>query len=275
MAVTAVETERATGRRLEGKVAIVTGGASGLGLASAQRFAEEGARVVCVDLDGAAAEQAAAGIGDAALGLAADVTDEAALERAVAATLERFGRVDVLYANAGIPGTGQVHEISLAEWQRVIDVNLTGVFLSARAVLPPMLAQGAGSLVLQASVGGLTGIRSLPAYAAAKGGVVALTKQMAADYSERGIRVNAICPGTVRTPLVEATYVGFAGSEEAAKEALARRDRDYPMGRLGAVEDVANLALFLASDESRWIAGGIYTVDGGMTAVSQWSPAAQ
>ena len=103
----------------------------------------------------------------------------------------------------------------------------------------------------------------------------ALTKQMAADYSEHGIRVNAICPGTVRTPLVEATYVGYTGSEEAAKQALARRDRDYPMGRLGAVEDIANLALFLASDESRWIAGGVYVADGGMTAVSQWSPSLQ
>jgi NAD(P)-dependent dehydrogenase (short-subunit alcohol dehydrogenase family) len=262
-------------KRLDGKVAIVTGGGSGLGLASAQRFAEEGARVVCVDLDGAAAEAAAAGIGDSALGLTADVTDEDSLERAVDATLERFGRVDVLYANAGIPGTGSVHELTRTDWQRVIDVNLTGVFLSARAVLPPMLAQGAGSLILQASVGGLTGIRSLPAYAAAKGGVIALTKQMAADYSERGVRVNAICPGTVRTPLVEATYVGYFGSEEAGQDALARRDRDYPMGRLGAVEDIANLALFLASDEARWLAGGIYVADGGMTAVSQWSPTAR
>jgi NAD(P)-dependent dehydrogenase (short-subunit alcohol dehydrogenase family) len=259
------------GRRLQGKVAIVTGGASGLGLASARRFAEEGARVACLDIDGEAAEQAAAGIGDQALGLATDVTDEAATNRAVAATLERFGRVDVLYANAGIPGTGGVHGLSLEAWRRVIDVNLTGVFLSARAVLAPMLEQGAGSIILQASAAGIGGVRDLAAYAAAKGGVVALTRQMAADYSERGIRVNAICPGTIRTPLVEQTYAERAGDPEAGRRELARRERDYPLGHLGDVKDVANLALFLASDEAAWIAGAIYPVDGGATAVMLWS----
>ena len=257
--------------RLDGKVAIVTGGASGLGLASARRFAAEGARVACLDIDGDAAERAAAGIGEAALGLAADVTDEAALDRAVAATLERFGRVDVLYANAGIPGTGGVHGLGLDTWQRVIDVNLTGVFLSARAVLAPMLEQGSGSIILQASAAGIGGVRGLAAYAAAKGGVVALTRQMAADYSERGIRVNAICPGTVLTPLVEKTYIERAGDQEAGRRELARRERDYPLGHLGDVDDVANLALFLASDEAAWIAGSVYPVDGGASAVLLWS----
>jgi NAD(P)-dependent dehydrogenase (short-subunit alcohol dehydrogenase family) len=261
------------GDRLDGKVAIVTGGASGLGLASARRFAAEGARVACLDIDGDAAERAAAGIGEAALGLAADVTDEAALDRAVAATLDRFGRVDVLYANAGIPGTGGVHGLGLDAWQRVIDVNLTGVFLSARAVLAPMLTQGSGSIILQASAAGIGGVRGLAAYAAAKGGVVALTRQMAADYSEKGIRVNAICPGTILTPLVEKTYIERAGDEEAGRRELARRERDYPLGHLGQVDDVANLALVLASDEAAWIAGSVYTVDGGASAVLLWSAA--
>jgi NAD(P)-dependent dehydrogenase (short-subunit alcohol dehydrogenase family) len=250
--------------RLEGKVALVTGAASGLGRASALRFASEGASVACVDRE--VAEAPAGG-----LALAADVTDEASIEAAVAATLERFGRVDVLYANAGVPSAGQVHETSLGEWQRVLDVNLTGVFLTARAVLGDMLARGSGSILLQASVGGITGVRGIAAYAASKGGVAALAQQMAADYSERGIRVNAICPATILTPLVEAVYRERAGSEEQAAADLADRARDFPLGHMGGVEDVANLALFLASDEAKWITGAVYPVDGGATAVSLWS----
>lgn len=255
--------------RLDAKVALVTGAGSGLGRASALRFAAEGARVACVDLDGSAAEATAAEIGG--LGLAADVTEEASIEAAVAATLDRYGRVDVLYANAGVPSAGQVHETSLAEWRRVVDVNLTGVFLSARAVLGDMLARGSGSILLQASVGGITGVRGIAAYSASKGGVVALARQMAADYAERGVRVNAICPATVLTPLVEAVYRERAGSAEAAQADLADRARDFPIGHLGAVEDVANLALFLASDEAKWITGAVYPVDGGATAVSLWN----
>jgi NAD(P)-dependent dehydrogenase (short-subunit alcohol dehydrogenase family) len=251
--------------RLAGKVALVTGAASGLGRASAFRFASEGASVACVDL---AAPEAPPG----GLGLAADVTDEASIQAAVAATIDRFGRVDVLYANAGVPGAGQVHETSLAEWRRVIDVNLTGVFLTARAVLGDMLARGAGSILLQASVGGITGVRGIAAYSASKGGVAALAQQMAADYSERGIRVNAICPATILTPLVEAVYRERAGSEAEAQADLADRARDFPLGRMGGVEDVANLALFLASDEAKWITGAVYPVDGGATAVSLWNP---
>jgi NAD(P)-dependent dehydrogenase (short-subunit alcohol dehydrogenase family) len=230
--------------RLSGKVALVTGAASGLGRATAERFAAEGASVAFVDLR-------APEVPDNCLGLVADVTDEASIEAAVAATIARFGRIDVLYANAGVPSAGAVHETSLAEWQRVVDVNLTGVFLSARAVLPDMLARGSGSILLQASVGGITGVRRIAPYAASKGGVVALTMQMAADYSERGIRVNAICPGTVRTPLVEAVFRERAGSDEAAEADLAAREKDYPLGHMGGVEDIANLALFLASDEAK------------------------
>jgi NAD(P)-dependent dehydrogenase (short-subunit alcohol dehydrogenase family) len=272
MAMTMSDSRRVTGSRLAGKVAVITGGASGLGLASAQRFAAEGAQVACLDLDGDAAAAAAADFDG--LGVACDVSDEASVERAVATTVERFGTVDVLYANAGIAGTGSVHKEDLASWNRMLGVHLTGVFLASRAVLGPMLAQGSGSIILQSSVAGVTGIRNLAAYTAAKGGIAALARQMAADYSERGIRTNAVCPGTVRTPLVEQTYLGYSGSPEAAAAALAERDRDYPAGRLGALEDIANFALFLASDESRWITGGVFPVDGGATAVSMWKPAA-
>jgi NAD(P)-dependent dehydrogenase (short-subunit alcohol dehydrogenase family) len=242
--------------RLAGKVALITGAASGLGAATAARFAEEGAAVVGVDL------HAAPGI------VQADVTDEASIEAAVAAAIEMHGRIDVVYANAGVPSGGRLHELSLAEWQRVIDVNLTGVFLTARAVLPGMLERGSGSVLLQASAGGMTGVRGIAAYAAAKGGVVAMARQMAADYSELGVRVNAIAPGTVVTPLVEAVYRARLGDEEQAAAELAERSKDYPIGRLGAVEDVANLALFLASDEAKWITGAVYPVDGGLTAVA-------
>ena len=242
--------------RLAGKVALITGAGSGLGAASAERFAEEGATVVGVDLRGAT--------------LKADVSDEASIEAAVAETISQHGRIDVLYANAGVASVGQVHETSLAEWQRVLDVNLTGVFLSARAVLGDMLARGSGSILLQSSISAVSGYRSLAAYSAAKGGVVALARQMAADYSERGVRVNAITPGTVVTALVEAVYAERAGSAEAGAAELAERGRRVPMRHLGAVEDVANLALFLASDESKWITGAVYPVDGGATAVSSW-----
>jgi NAD(P)-dependent dehydrogenase (short-subunit alcohol dehydrogenase family) len=251
--------------RLAGKVALVTGAASGLGRAAAERFALEGAAVAFVDLR-------APSVPEGCLGLAADVTDEASIEAAVAETITRFGRIDVLYANAGVPSAGQVHETSPAEWRRVLDVNLTGVFLSARAVLGDMLSRGSGSILLQASVGGITGVRGIAAYAASKGGVAALAQQMAADYSERGIRVNAICPATILTPLVETVFRERAGSEEAAAADLAARGRDFPLGRMGGVEDVANLALFLASDEAKWITGAVYPVDGGATAVSLWHP---
>jgi NAD(P)-dependent dehydrogenase (short-subunit alcohol dehydrogenase family) len=249
--------------RLAGKVALVTGAASGLGRATAERFAAEGASVAFADVRSPE-------VPDGCLGVVADVTDEASIEAAVAATIERFGRVDVLYANAGVPSAGQVHETSLAEWRRVLDVNLTGVFLSARAVLGDMLARGSGSILLQASVGGITGVRGIAAYSASKGGVAALAMQMAADYSEHGIRVNAICPGTILTPLVEAVFRERAASDEAAAADLAQRARDFPLGHLGGVEDVANLALFLASDEAKWITGAVYPVDGGATAVSLW-----
>ena len=192
----------------------------GLGAASAERFAAEGATVVGVDLRGATLE--------------ADVSDEASIEAAVAETVSRHGRIDVLYANAGVASVGQVHETSLAEWQRVLDVNLTGVFLTARAVLADMLARGSGSILLQSSISAVSGYRSLAAYSAAKGGVVALARQMAADYSERGVRVNAITPGTVVTALVEAVYTERAGSAEAGA-AGARGARppgaDAPPGR--------------------------------------------
>jgi NAD(P)-dependent dehydrogenase (short-subunit alcohol dehydrogenase family) len=256
--------------RMEGKAALVTGAASGIGRTTALLLAREGARVACVDrtADGPAEEIRAAG--GEAIAIIADVTSEEDMERKAAATLAEFGRIDVLHANAGVGGSGSAHEVSRADWQRVIDVNLTGVWLTAKAVLPAMLRQGSGSIVNTASVGGMIGIPGLAAYAAAKAGVIGLTRQMAADYAGRGIRVNAICPGTTWTPLVEATYAGGGGAGAGTatlEEARARSVARYPLGRLGTTEEVAAYVLFLASDETAWTTGAVFVVDGGFTAV--------
>jgi NAD(P)-dependent dehydrogenase (short-subunit alcohol dehydrogenase family) len=182
-----------------------------------------------------------------------------------------LGGIDVVYANAGIAGTGSAETTTWEEWNRVIAVNLTGVWLSSRYALPHMREAGGGSIVNQASVGGIVGVPGIFPYAAAKGGVIGLTRQMAVEYGPLAIRVNALCPGTVPTPLVTATYekgggMGPGGPDVDPEERIARAAARYPLGHLGEVSDIANMALFLASDEARWITGGIYIVDGGLTA---------
>ena len=260
--------------RLEGKVAVITGGASGIGEATCLRFAAEGAAVVVADQNGDGAGRVAGAIeaaGGRALAVAVDVTSESDVA-AMADAAETFGPIDTLYANAGIAGSGRAGELSLDAWQRVIDVNLTGVWLSCRAVLASMLAKGGGSIINQASVGGLVGVGGIAAYAAAKAGVIGLTRQMAVDYGPDNIRVNAICPGTVPTPLVRRTYDeggGFASGigEPVDFDALIERSRArYPLGRVGSVDDIASMAVYLASDESAWTTGVAIPVDGGMTA---------
>ena len=262
------------GDRLAGKTAVVTGGGSGIGEASCLLFAREGAAVVVADRDAVGAQRVAAEIAEAggrSVGVAVDVTVESDLERMVDVAAP-FGPIDVLYANAGIAGSGRAHELPRDDWQRVIDVNLTGVWLSARAVLPQMIERGGGSVINQASVGGLVGVGGIAAYAAAKAGVIGLTRQMAVDYGPDNIRVNAVCPGTVPTPLVRRTYEeggGFAStmSERMEFEDIMAKAKDrFPIGRVGAVEDIAALALHLASDESSWTTGTAIAVDGGMSA---------
>ena len=252
--------------RLDGKVAIVTGAASGLGLASAVRFGEEGARVVCVDLEDEPTRAAAAEVeatGAPALAVAADVTSAESLDRAAAGALEHFGQIDVLLANAGIPGEGLAHAIELEHWERVLRVNLTGVFLSIRSVLPHMMERRGGAIVAQASLAAIAGVPGQAAYTAAKGGVVALARQLAVDYAGYGIRVNAICPATIVTPLVREAYAAREGDVD---ELLAERALTVPLGRLGEPLDVADLALFLASDNAGWMTGVVLPIDGGLSA---------
>jgi NAD(P)-dependent dehydrogenase (short-subunit alcohol dehydrogenase family) len=250
--------------RLEGKVAIVTGAGSGIGQAAALRFAAEGARVVCADVDGPAADRTA----DQAPGsvaVATDVASSASVEAMVDAAVATFGRVDVLYANAGVGGVGTAVSTDEAEWDRVVGVNLKGVWLCAKHVLPHMVAAGGGSIVNQASIGGLEGVPGVLAYAASKAGVIGITRQMALDFGPSGVRVNAIAPGTVVTPLVRGIWEQGAGlvGGSSEEERVAAAAALYPLRRVGRPEDVANLALFLASDESSWVTGAVYVVDGG------------
>jgi NAD(P)-dependent dehydrogenase (short-subunit alcohol dehydrogenase family) len=253
--------------RLTGKTALITGAGSGIGRATAMRFAEEGAAVAVVNLRADAAEETADKItadGGRAVAVAADVTEAAAIERAVAMAVEVFGRLDVLYNNAGVDSTGSVADADEADWDRCFAVNVKGTFLASRAAVPHLERDGGGSIVNQGSVAALVGVPGFAAYCAAKGAVVALTRSMAVDLAPRGIRVNVICPGTVYTPLMEPLLRRRGDGDLEA--GLAKTIAKYPIGRLGTPEEIAEAALWLASPESSFATGTVLTVDGGMTA---------
>jgi len=254
-----------TGPRLLNKVTVITGGASGLGLETCRHFSEEGAIVVCVDLDAEAAHAVARSLPGEAHGLAANVIDEESMNHVAQVVTEKYGRVDAVFANAGITGEGAAHHMSFDDWRRVLSVNLDGVFLTVRAFLPTMLEQQSGSLILQSSLAGVRGMGNLASYSAAKAGVIGLTKQIAVEYAAANIRCNAICPGTIVTPLVEQAYRERFG-EADAEAALQRRSDDYPMKRLGHPRDISAYAVYLASDESNWVTGTALAIDGGVAA---------
>jgi len=248
--------------RLEGKVAFITGASSGIGLATAQRFAREGARVVGLDLaacpDWKSVEEAAPAAGFHV----ADVRDAEAQQAAVDAALAEHGAIDVLVTSAGIAGGGPVHLVSPEEWQRVQDVNLTGTFLSAKAVLPSMLERRSGSIVTVASVEGLEAAEGGSTYNASKGGVILLTKNLAMDYGRMGIRANCVCPGFIDTPL----FRQVVGGESFPEEIRERIREQHKLGRFGRPEEIAGAALFFASDDASFVTGTALPVDGGFTA---------
>ncbi|MDI7276073.1 MAG: glucose 1-dehydrogenase [Anaerolineae bacterium] len=247
--------------RLSGKVAIVTGGASGIGRATAQLFAREGAKVVVADVDRGAGEETAQEIrvaGGEATFVQADVSDAAQVQRMVETALERYGGIDVLFNGAGILAFGTILDTDEQAWRRMLDVNLTGHYLCCRAVLPHMIARGGGSIInTSSSTGAHDGNGNAAAYVTSKGGVTLLTRCLAIDHARHNVRVNAIAPGPTDTPMLRRNMT----PEEV--EAFART---FPMQRLGRPEELASVALFLASDESSFVTGAIVAADGGQTA---------
>ncbi|MFL5643108.1 MAG: SDR family NAD(P)-dependent oxidoreductase [Chloroflexota bacterium] len=250
---------------LDGKVALITGGAGAIGLATARRCAEEGARVVIADRDPARLDRAAADLRDGGLdvvALAVDVTSEASVSELLARIATDHGRLDILFTSAGVLVSGSVVETSLEEWQRTLAVNLTGTFLCAKYAVPLMLAGGGGSIVLMSSTSGLVAEQATAAYCASKGGIVMLGRQMALDFARDGIRVNVVCPGWIDTPFNDPAVERSGGVEALAPfiEAMV------PIGRQGEPEEVADVVVFLASDRSRLMTGSVVVADGGLTA---------
>jgi len=245
-------------------VALITGGGTGIGRACALQFSREGARVAVAGrrsepLAAVVAEIHAAG--GQALSASCDVAKSDQVERTIREVVAQFGALHVLVNNAGILHVGSIEETSEAEWDRLVDVDLKGVFLVSRAALPELRKSG-GAIVNIGSVLGLVGMKKRAAYAAAKGGVTMLTKAMALDHAQEGIRVNCICPAIVETDLVQ-TILSQAPDREAA---VRLRTAQIPLGRMGKPEDVAAMAVFLASEESSWLTGAAIALDGGLTA---------
>ncbi|CAA9589610.1 MAG: 3-oxoacyl-[acyl-carrier protein] reductase [uncultured Thermomicrobiales bacterium] len=270
----------ATQGRFGGKVVVITGGALGIGRAAALAFAREGGSVVIADVDEATGRATAAACGEAAEAagtggrarfVAADVAGADACRQVVAEAVVAFGGVDILFNNVGIQPRDSyrnAEEMPEELWDRIIDVNLKSYFLMAKYAIPELRRRGGGVIVNTASVQGLQSMRGVSAYAASKGGILSLTRQLAVEYSGEGIRVLAICPGTIDTAMVRANARAEPDGEAAA---LARYDEVHPVGRIGTAEEVANVVLFLASPQASFMTGEYVNVDGGLMAVGSWA----
>ena len=251
--------------KLEQRVAVITGAGSGIGQAMALLFAREGARVLATDVNGAAAEATAARVSEAGgtcRALTVDVVEPEQVRNMIEQAQSSYGRLDILCNNAGIGSTTDVVECEPDEWDRVMTVNVKSVYLGCKYAVPVMIAQGGGCIINTASVAGMVGIVKRASYSASKGAVIALTRQVAIDFVEQGIRVNCICPGTVDSPWV-GRLLSQADDPAAARQALVARQ---PLGRLGTPEEVAAAALYLASDDAAFITGTGLVIDGGLTA---------
>lgn len=249
--------------KLKDKVAIITGAGAGIGRASAELFAREGARVAAVDVDKAALDALAAGAAPAGSvhPMAADVCQAQDVQSVVRQVMQKLGRIDILFNNAGIVPQGRLHETTEAEWDRVMAVNVRSMYLFCHAVVPIMLEQGGGVILNTASATVLRNVPDRAAYTASKGAVLALTRSMALDYVKNNIRVNALCPGTIDTPSLRARLAVFPDPEAARRQFISRQ----PMGRFGTAEEVAEAALYLVSDAAGFVTGAAFPIDGGLS----------
>jgi NAD(P)-dependent dehydrogenase (short-subunit alcohol dehydrogenase family) len=249
-------------KRLDGKVALITGGGSGIGAACARVFAQEGAAVVVTGRRQHALEQVVGELvasGCRALAVAGSVADEAHARTAVGQSVSTFGRLDILVNNAGVGAFGhRLHETDEETWEQMLAVNLTGAYRMIKAAVPEMIKAGGGAIINVSSIAALVGIPLTAAYSAAKGGLDALTRCVAVEYAPYRIRCNAVCPGLVNTPMAE----GLLKDAQRFEQVIAA----YPLGRPGTPEEVAQLILYLASEDSAWMTGAIIPLDGGMTA---------
>ncbi len=250
--------------RLDGKVALVTGAARGIGRGIALRFAEEGAMVGVIDLDEAACQLVVDDIKAAdgqAMALGLDVSHEDQVNHAIERIQEQFGTVTILVNNAAVMHSGSVHETSMKAFDRCLAVNLRGAFLMSRAVIPGMLKAGKGSIIHMSSVTGILGLPGLAAYSMTKAGLAGLTRAMSTDYARLGIRVNCVSPGTIDSPMLH----DFLAEQDNPEPLRQQFDDMHPIGRVGQIEEVASVFVFLASDEASFVTGANYTVDGGLS----------
>jgi 2-keto-3-deoxy-L-fuconate dehydrogenase len=247
---------------MRARTAVVTGGASGIGAATVRALVREGGAVVVVDVDADACDALAEELGDAVRVLTADVVEEACAEEAVQRALAEFGRLDLVHANAGIGAARKAVDLSTDEWRRVLDVNLTGAFLFARAGLAELTRQGRGSIVITSSPHALATHGATGPYAASKAGLLALTRSLAVEAAPYGVRVNAVVPGAIDTPMVR-RFIAAATDPWAVEQQFASLS---PLGRMGRADEVAECVLFLASDAASFVTGSALTVDGGLLA---------
>lgn len=250
-------------KRLRNKTAIVTGAAGGIGRGIALKFAQEGARVGVLDLSAKASQPVVEEIrrlGGEAVALGADISREADVEAAVQRMRQTFGPVNVLANNAAVMPSGRLHETTIQDFDRCLAVNLRGMFLMCRAVLPEMIERRDGSIIHMASVTAILGLPGVAAYSATKGALVALARSMSTDYARLGIRVNAVSPGTIDSPMLHA-FIAKQSDPDYYRRAF---DEMHPIGRVGTIDEVANVFVFLASDEASFVTGANYEVDGGL-----------